>query len=153
MTKIAVGDKFHLRAPMTIAFTEHDSQSLQRGTTVTVTKELLEMSKDRNGVSWLDLVDDPKAQTERYGAVKFARGECPPEINWYDEQVGDGAWNVARELEMERVAAISDPVARADAQKVAFAKFGRKPTSQVIATYGPDQTNVYAPSDARGATR
>lgn len=32
---------------------------------------------DRNGNSWLDLVDDDSAQMERWGSVKFRRGPWP----------------------------------------------------------------------------
>lgn len=149
MTTLNVGDVFHLRAPMTVALTEHESRAFQRGTTIVVTEELLEMSRDRNGNSWLDLVDDPQAQAAKYGAVKFAPGPCPDDVNWFDGEVGDGAWNLAREMELERVAAISDPVERAAAQKVVVEKFGRKATSQTLATYAPDAVNTYSPQDVR----
>ena len=133
---IAVGDTFHLRSPMTIAFSEHDSRSLQRGTTVVVTEELLEMSKDRAGNSWLDLVDDPAAQVQRYGSQKFARGECPPEVTWWNENPGDGAWNYARQLEEDRIGEISLPEDRARAAEEVRKLYGRKNGTTTLSSWG-----------------
>ena len=53
------------------------SEISRRGQTVTFSPEEVELSRDRNGHSWLDLADDADAQTEAWGKVYFAPGPFP----------------------------------------------------------------------------
>lgn len=45
-----------------------------RGDTFSVTPKLREASTGRDGISLLDLLDDPSGQIERYGEIRFVRG-------------------------------------------------------------------------------
>lgn len=102
-----------------------------RGQTVTATQALLDASKDTQGASWLDLVDDPQAQTARWGHQVFARGPAPEGIeSWVP---GDPEWYSQREE--ARAAAWSLPTGRArkDALAAVQARFGNAPlTSKTI---------------------
>ncbi|MGV8976546.1 MAG: hypothetical protein ACOH17_00725 [Cellulomonas sp.] len=102
-----------------------------RGRTVTATQALLDASHDKNGASWLDLVDDPQAQTARWGHEVFGRGNAPEGIeSWVP---GDPEWYSQREE--ARSAAWSLPTGRArkDALAAVQARFGAAPrTSKTI---------------------
>lgn len=151
-TAAQVGDLLTVTGSISLALTPEGGRVYPRGTVLTVTEEWLEASRDRNGSSYLDNLD-PAEQIARWGAVKFVFGDRSEEILWWNETPGDSAWNYARELEQERIATISDPVDRFEAQEAARQKFGRKPTSTVLATYAPDAPGVHAPQDIRGARR
>ncbi|WP_349427479.1 hypothetical protein [Microbacterium sp. LWS13-1.2] len=129
-----VGDVIHLRAPMTIAFTEHESQALPRGAEFEVTEELYAMSVNRKGESWLDLT--PEEQVQRWGMQKFGIGPCPPDITWWNAVANDGAWNVARDEAMLYVSKISDPAERAKATEEVRQKFGRKNNVTTLSSWG-----------------
>jgi len=92
-----------------------------------VTPELYEATKDRNGVSWLDMTDEEKM--ERFGEIKFAEGPAPVDLAAEVDSVGVGADDegvmyrrgiAAREY----ARAISDPAERAKALKEVQAKYG-----------------------------
>lgn len=98
---------------------EHISsgQVSRRGQTVTVTAGLLEANRDRNGVSFVDFVDDPEAQQARYGQVIFQRGPWraeddvfipgSPEAEEERQRQRREAWQLPTEAERsERLSAI-----------------------------------------------
>lgn len=78
------GDKFHvIRTGLTIRLGPRltdDAVILRRAQTVTVTADMIEANRDRNGASFLDLLDDPDEQRRRWGHVKIARGEAPAHL-------------------------------------------------------------------------
>jgi hypothetical protein len=72
------GDEIHFQVHLSVPATLMRSQIGEPGTTLTVTQELLDLNRDRNGRSWLiDLIDDPGEQVRRYGRVRVARGPAP----------------------------------------------------------------------------
>ncbi len=48
-----------------------------RGDQFNVTEKMVAASLSRFGDSWLDLINNPSAQIERWGEVKLASGPCP----------------------------------------------------------------------------
>lgn len=48
-----------------------------KGQTFTVTEKLIAASLDREGNSFLDIIENPEAQLVRWGEIKLAPGPCP----------------------------------------------------------------------------
>jgi len=100
---------------------------LKRGEEFTVTPELYEATKDRNGASWLDMT--PEAQVKRWGMVRFHEGPAPVDLAAEVDSVGVGADDESvmyrRGIAAREYArAISDPAKRAEALKEVQAKYG-----------------------------
>src|SRR5690606_35283732 len=53
---------------------------LRRGDALTVTPEILEASRDQDGRSWLDLLDDEPGQIARWGRVQVRRGPATDDL-------------------------------------------------------------------------
>ncbi|WP_143017873.1 hypothetical protein [Microbacterium testaceum] len=111
-----------------------------RGYTFTVDDELLDDSKDRDGNSWLDLVDDDQAQIERWSKVILARGACPESVTHWNGPGDTAGRDRAREDARLMALAITDPVERFEALQRTREVYGRKPTSTslgYVPTYDP----------------
>ena len=117
----APGDLIHFHAHLSILMTEHLPLTVRPGSTVELTSEMIELSRDRTGWSWMSLVDDPDEQQRRYGQVRFAGGPAPdgllPERNRPD-------WDIAREEAHACARAIQHPGKRQEAMSKATATFG-----------------------------
>ena len=98
-TPLAPGDQFHfLRDGFTFAVSadfNSDAVISRRGQTVNVTADLIEAAKDRNGDSWLDLIDNEDAQSERYGSPVIARGTGDHLTPWVAGSVRQ-IWHASR---------------------------------------------------------
>lgn len=97
-TPLQSGDQLHfVVSGFTFAATAQSSggRTSERGQTVTVTDVLLEMSQDRHGKSWLDLVDDAPGQVARWGHEVFRRGPAPAEMEVWTPDSPE--WEMARE--------------------------------------------------------
>lgn len=80
------GDQIHFRVATSLL--THESPSMlgggvlvERGATVTVTQAILDENKDRNGNSWLEMVDDPERQIRAFGVQRFGRGAFPKHLS------------------------------------------------------------------------
>lgn len=122
------GDLVHFLVHTNIA-TAHGSVIIRPGTELTLTGSIIQLSKDRNGESWLDLVDDPAAQVRQHGRVRFGRGPAPadllpdPGTPEHDDQhllAHDAAWR------------ITDPQARAEALAQVHERFGTLGRSRTL---------------------
>ncbi len=122
------GDLVHFLVHTNIV-TAHGPLIVKPGTTVTLTGSIIELSKDRNGQSWLDLVDDPAAQLRQHGRVRIARGPAPTDLlpspgsTEHDDMhllAHDAAWR------------ISDPQARAEALAQVHERFGTLGRSRTL---------------------
>jgi hypothetical protein len=51
--------------------------ALRRGDSLKLTRELVELTLDKHGNSFLSLADDEDAQVEKYGELKFGLGPVP----------------------------------------------------------------------------
>lgn len=67
----------HFLSSITVNLDQHRAEVMVRASELLVTDTVREASIDRNGNSWLDLLDNPEAQELRYGRVVFARGPFP----------------------------------------------------------------------------
>lgn len=67
----------HFFTSKTVLLTEMRGRTFEFGDELQITAAIYELSKDRNGQSWLDLIDDTDAQIERWGKVRYARGPWP----------------------------------------------------------------------------
>lgn len=128
------GDQFHVLNSVVIAYSDFHEASCRRGQTVTVTDAMLDQSKDRNGDSWLDLVDDEAAQIARYGHRLIARGPCPEDVLWWNGPNDTASPGLARELALEQARLISDPADRDAKIREVNATYGARQTSFSIGT-------------------
>lgn len=125
MTKtLQPGDQFHVIAAITIPYSNNHSAVVQRGQTVTVTAEMIDLTTDRNGDSWLDDVDDEAAQVARWGQRLIAPGECPDAVHWWNSESDTASVGVARSIELEEARAHADPAERRERVAAVNAKYG-----------------------------
>lgn len=121
----------HFRASMAIRFTEHESRMVVRGETIELTPEMIELSRDRHGVSHFRLLDDEQEQVRRWGKIYYRRGACPPEVQWWNSPDSTGDRKYARDLAFQEAELIRDPVAKYEAHKAIREKFGRISTNTI----------------------
>lgn len=115
----------HFRHGMAIRFTEHESRMVVRGETIDLTEEMIDLGRDRNGVSHFRLLDDPQEQVRKWGKIVYARGECPEDVFWWNAPGNTADRKYARDLEMQQADLIRDPVAKFERMQEIKAKFGR----------------------------
>lgn len=137
------GDRLTLLSALTLPTSDLSGDVFPRGFVVTVTSDLIERTKDRNGASWLDDLSD-EAQIARWQEVKIVLGDQSETVLWWNG--GDSASRgLARTQVGERAREISDPAERRKAIAEADELYGRKMTSHVIASYAPDAEQSYGP--------
>jgi hypothetical protein len=126
----------HFRHSMAIRFTEHESRVVVRGETIDLTPAMIELSRDRNGVSHFRLLDDPQEQVRKWGKQIYARGACPPDVYWWNAPGNTADRRYARDLEMQEAELIRDPVAKYERVMAIKEKFGRFVTNHSEASWG-----------------
>lgn len=127
------GDQFHFLKSGIIFRTSSESfagEVSARAQTVTVTAKLLEASKDINGDSWLDLVDDDDAQTSRWGEPTFTRGPAPADLTHW--QPGTVEQTVARTNALAAAWALPEGDLRNTALRDVLRVYGRAVTSKTM---------------------
>ncbi len=134
-TTLKPGDTIHFLGAMTVGIAAGSGRAVQRGTQLEITNAIIEQAKDRNGNSWLDLVDDEAAQVERWGRAMFARGEVPESVQWWDTG-NDADRTLARNLELEAAAKFTVPAERKAEEKRIFEKYGTASTSRSLTYSG-----------------
>ena len=104
------------------------SKVMQRGEEVVLTKPLILETVDRNGDSWLDLLDDLAAQSARWGSPQFTRdASMAPSTSW---RWGDPDWEQQRDSARQQ--ALSYPEGseqRREAMAEVSGLFGGPPVS------------------------
>jgi hypothetical protein len=126
------GDTFHwLKSGVTFLVSEAwgAGEISRRGMSVCLTDAMIRANKDRNGASWLDLVDAPEAQIRRWGEVAFARGPFPADLPTWVESSPEQ--EEARDVALRDVRLLPEreqPAALAELRRV----FGRFPTSRTL---------------------
>ncbi|MCK6080094.1 hypothetical protein KZX37_05595 [Microbacterium sp. EYE_5] len=140
MTTITAGDTIHF-VDSGLTF---DGRVRLRGEEFLLTEAQIESTKDRNGVSWLDLSDDE--QQARWGKINFQRGPAPENIHPWDTDLA--AREARRQFLINEAKRIGHPTEqRIELARIA-AEFGTPLTSTTIATYPPDAENRYGPRPA-----
>lgn len=133
---LAPGEQFHaLHTGLTVLTTPGalaSSVVLRRGQTVTVTDALREASRDREGRSWLDLVDDADAQIARWGRQMIARGPAPDDLTTWEP--GSVEAQEAREQARREAWALPTEEARRDALAAVERIYGPAVTSRTLRT-------------------
>ena len=117
---------FHvLESGLTVNLGDRSGGVLYRGEVFTVTEQQYEFTKNKHGVSWLDMT--PEEQDERWGVQRFGEGEAPADIGYIGS---DDSTVRFRRRENAVIAArkITDDAER----KKAFA--------EINATYGPAES-------------
>lgn len=71
------GDSVHFHVAMTVPTSYMRAEVVEPGQTLVLTPEIIELSRDRHGWSWLSLTDDPEEQVRRYGRTRFSPGPAP----------------------------------------------------------------------------
>lgn len=124
----------HFFATVTIP-APHTSRLCLYGDEVVITPMMRALSMDRNGGSWLDILDNPEEQVRRYGKVRFARGPWPSNL----PRVEPGSLEEADAIEAAWANAHAEPDDEARTAKIAAvrAKYGRPPLgNKTTASYG-----------------
>jgi hypothetical protein len=112
--------KVHFYAPMSVAIDRWHSRVMAYGDVLDVGDETRSESYDRNGKSWLDVVDDEHRQIERWGRIVMGSGPWPdgmPRIepgSMDEEDAREAAHKAAwrRPTEEEQAAALAAVVGR-----------------------------------------
>lgn len=116
-----------------------------RGETITITQGIIECSKDRNGDSWLELVDDLDAQARRWShGPYFAAGPAPEDMTAWEP------FTIEATLEFEaRRQVIYDTEKDPDQLAIRLRELQRSPLGRSL--YTGKNTTVYdaeAPKNA-----
>ena len=120
------GETFHaLQTGLTVSIASGGitrSAVLIRSQNVVLSAESILENQDRNGASFLDVIDDPDAQIAKWGRVMIGRGEFPSS----ESVLIPGSIEHVAERERRRVAAwkIPDENDRAIALQAVQAEFG-----------------------------
>ena len=137
LTPMKAGDTFHcLQSGLTVAISSRGitrGAVLVRGQNVVLTAESILENQDRNGQSFLDVIDDPEAQIKKWNRVMVGRGEFPAS----EFVLIPGSLEHQEEsARLRKVAwAIVDEDARAAALKLVNLRFGPFQSGQVSTQY------------------
>lgn len=110
-------------------------QQLQPGTVFRVDQALIEATRDRNGFSWIDLIDDEPGQIGLWGLVRYRRGPAPVEL--LRPRPGSADFADAREAARQAAHRLEDEGEKAQALKRVRDEYGRAPTSKTLTTFRP----------------
>lgn len=133
-----IGELVHFRGHITLASAPTPfafAFVTQYGQEVTITEGMYEASRNQKGETWLDLVDDEEAQTERWGHVMLRRGPWPEgEVR---VRHGSTPWSEQRRAALEEALNLANPEDRHAAVRSVEARYGPAlQTSRTIRTYG-----------------
>jgi hypothetical protein len=95
----------HFRGALNVRLDENVAHGFLYGDELVLTDRMVELSRDRNGSSHFDLIDDEGAQIAHFGEVKFAAGPFPADLPRYVA----GSIEEAEAREVARVAAWAVP--------------------------------------------
>lgn len=98
------GDRIHFFVSTSLITREAASGigggvTVERGATVTITDEILRLNVDREGFSWLTLVDDPEAQQKKWRRQVLARGPWPEDLPVIEPGTPEAKWALQRAVE------------------------------------------------------
>lgn len=125
----------HFFATQTVQVSDLNAVVVKYGDEIEVTNSIHAFSQDRNGSSWLDLLDDLEAQMARYGRVRFARGPWPsglPKVERgspEEEEAIARAWHEVWKLPTE--------AERASRRAELRAKYGAPPAASRTIAFEP----------------
>jgi hypothetical protein len=146
MTEPKPGDQISFWGSMAIMTGDDLVSSLRpvevrRGTTITLTADIIRCSKDKNGESWLSTIDSEDEQIARWGRRMISRGPWDESIpRWEDGTVEQAE---AREKARQAALALEDPRARKDALAALERVYGPPQNNQTLAHYkGDNETHV-----------
>lgn len=125
----------HFRSSMAIRFTENESRMVVRGETIELTEAMIDLGRDRNGLSHYHLLDDEPEQVRRWGKVVYARGACPEGIEWWNSPGNTADRKYARDMALQEANLIRDPVLKYERVKAIREKFGSISTNHVESSW------------------
>ncbi len=107
-----------------------------RGRELVLTTTMIASTKDRQGKSWLEMLDDEARQLERWGHVAVARGPWPEGLDTLDPE--GSAWLIERDRAYAEAARTEDPIRRQQLRSAADERFGGSPGqhSTTLMQYG-----------------
>jgi hypothetical protein len=131
---LVAGDRIHFLSTATVSIREgsYGGQMVERGQTITITDEILRLNVDRTGWSWLTLVDDRRAQTEKWGKPRFGRGPFPESEPLHLPGSAEAEW-AAREA-YEAAKRLPELEARAERARTR-AEFGTPTTQRTLGNF------------------
>lgn len=121
---LQTGDQFHVLGQavlLRLSRAYDGTKIVEAGSTLVLTRDMVELAAEAGGEPWTALIADPTAQVERWGRVKFAPGPATAPGWTY----GDPKWEAQRRAALEVVWAITEPVGRAKALAEVQARFAR----------------------------
>ncbi len=66
---------------LTVPVSRTWTEVMKYGDELTITDEIRQASRDRNGVSWCDVLSGEPAQVRRWGRVFFSPGPFPADVS------------------------------------------------------------------------
>ena len=125
----------HFYGPLTIPVDRYHSEVVGWGWEMIITPLIRELSRDREGNAWFDLLDDEPAQTARWGEVMFKPGSWPEHLPRIKPGTLDH--DEAREVARRTAWNINNDADRLAALAAVKAQYGSAPvTSKTIQTGG-----------------
>ena len=106
---------------------------LVRGMVIVLTAAMIESNTDRNGDTWLSLIDDEEAQTDRWGSPMVAPGRPGPGFSKWLRGSVEAELERARQL--DEAHKIANDAERAEALAAIQARFGKVRTSRTLGSY------------------
>jgi hypothetical protein len=107
--------------------------ALRRGDSLKLTRELVELTLDKHGNSFLSLADDEDAQVEKYGELKFGLGPFPSHLKPWTK--GSPEEDLERDRRRTIAHAMSDEMKKYDELRAIRDEFGDRRTSRTTAEY------------------
>lgn len=117
-----------LRSGLTVPHDSYSGRVAYAGETIELTPEQIEHTRDRNGVSWLDL------SPEQQEALGFKLGAGDPDAVIGSDDIG--LQSARREKAMEEAKRIPNDAERAAAIQAVYKKYGAPVTQWNLGTYG-----------------
>jgi len=134
---MAPGSEFHcLRNGLALTVGSGETTnaiSLTRGMVVVLTDAMIAANTDRNGDTWLSLIDDPDGQIEKWSEVYLAPGR--PGASFFPWIRGSVEAELERGRQLDAAHKIADENERSQAIAAIHARFGKVRTSRTIAQY------------------
>lgn len=132
--KLGPGDTVHVLGTITISTGEFHGANLTWGSQFCLTDDVIRANSDRQGrCAIIDLIDDPKGQTKKWGKVLFGRGPFPANLPPVEPGSPEEGYERARRLEAAR--GIANPAEAAAERKRIANVFGVEQASKTIGIF------------------
>lgn len=132
------GDRIYFLSPITLLVRATASGvgggvMVERGSTVTITQAILDLNKDREGKSFLALIDDEEAQVAKFGRKVVGRGPWPSDVPVIEPGTQEARWALQRALEAAKH--LPTPEQAREARQKAYEAYGKPDGSTSLGSF------------------